>query len=163
MMSAYGQIARKQVLLNVAARALQMIVGGIFCLSGLLKITNHEVFLKALSGYDFLPKQLLDAVALVLPHAEVGLGILFIFSVKTRIVGMVLVAMLIIFSAAGALAHLRNGAVDCGCFPVAGTESGFGEAFLIRNGLLIVACLWVSFRLEGTTRRIHQSVKLQES
>ena len=87
---------------------------------------------------------------------------LFIFGVKLRPVGLTLVALLLIFSAAGAIAHWRGGAADCGCFPVAG-ESTFGEAFLIRNGFLILACLWVVFRFTGTTRKNHQSVPLQVS
>jgi uncharacterized membrane protein YphA (DoxX/SURF4 family) len=163
MMLAYRKVARKQAGLNLVAGSLRIIVGGIFCFSGLLKITNHEIFLKALVAYDFLPKLIIDVVALGLPQAEVGLGIMFIFGIKLRPVSLTLVALLIIFSAAGAIAHLRGGAADCGCFPVAGGESTFGEAFLIRNGLLILACLWVAFRFKGTPYKNHQPVQLQGS
>ena len=162
-MSANMQEMRKAAWLNLAARSLQMIVGGTFCFSGLLKIINHQSFLKALVAFDFLPKQLVDVVALVLPQAEIGLGILFIFSIKLRLVSFMLVALLIIFSAAGTMAHLRGGAGDCGCFPGAGGESAFGGAFLIRNGLMILACLWAPYRFAARHHKKHGCVQFQGS
>ena len=131
-------------LLKVAF-SLRVIIGATFSLSGFLKTVNHDEFVEALETYGFLSPRLIEAAALIAPYAEIGMGLMLAFGLKTSALSWLLAALLTILSAVGALASLRGNVVDCGCFPIAGRDEVMGAGFFIRNGVLIISCLWVGF------------------
>ena len=126
--------------------ALKGTVGVVFCASGLLKLVNHSEFVSALSSYGLLADGQVDLAAMVIPHEELIMGMLLAFGVKTKTVSSILFAKLIFFTLLTAIAMLKGRAVDCGCFPVEGAHDAGNIGYFVRNGLLILACLWIALR-----------------
>ena len=135
--------------LPALSTGLRAVIGATFCLSGLLKVVNHHEFEEALSGYGFLPAPVVDIVTLLLPHGEVCLGILLAFGVKARAISAIIAVMLVGFTSVGAVSLALGQNIDCGCFPVAGRKDPVGALFFVRNGLLVLGCLWIALRREG--------------
>lgn len=123
---------------------LRVIVGSTFTVSGLLKIAYQDEFVEALKSYQFIPEFGIDLAGLALPHIEIVLGLMLAFGIKTRAVSRIILLMLVIFSALGVIAILSGRAIDCGCFPVPGTSEPVGPGLLVRNGLMILSCLWIA-------------------
>ena len=65
--------------------AVRILLGLAFCVSGLLKTINHDLFAKALTDYSILPEMIVDAAALVLPPLETGLGLMTACGMKRMI------------------------------------------------------------------------------
>jgi len=124
--------------------ALRVIVGSTFTVSGLLKIAYQDEFVDAIKSYQFIPAFVIDLAGLALPHVEIVLGLLLAFGIKTRVVSRMILSLLLMFSAISVIAMLSGRTIDCGCFPVAGTSEPAGPGLLMRNALLILACLWIA-------------------
>jgi uncharacterized membrane protein YphA (DoxX/SURF4 family) len=122
---------------------VRVVIGATLCLSGLLKLVNHHEFEEALSGYGFLPGLVVEIVTLLLPQVEVCLGILLAFGVKEREISAFIAVMLVAFTSVGAVSWALGNRVDCGCFPVAGRMDPIGGLFFVRNGLLVIGCLYI--------------------
>jgi uncharacterized membrane protein YphA (DoxX/SURF4 family) len=135
-----------QARLQQFALALRVIIGWTFCISGLLKIVNRDLFVEALETYGLFSANLIEAASLIVPHVEMVLGLLLSFGIRTAMLSWIFAAQLIVFSGLGAIATLRGNAVDCGCFPVSGAKDVIGIDFFIRNGALFILCLWVGSR-----------------
>jgi uncharacterized membrane protein YphA (DoxX/SURF4 family) len=123
---------------------LRVIVGSTFAVSGILKTAYQDKFVEALRSYQFIPDFGIDLAALALPQIEIVLGLMLAFGIKTRAVSRMILLMLVIFSALGAAAIASGQAIDCGCFPVPGTSEPVGPSLLVRNGLMILSCLWIA-------------------
>ena len=123
--------------------ALRVIVGLVFCLSGLLKLLNQDEFVEALTSYEFFSEGVIDLASSMVPHAEVLLGILYTFGIRTKIVSWALVIGVVVFTSVGAAALIQGRLVDCGCFPIAGVKEPIGIGYFIRNGTLALSCLLI--------------------
>jgi uncharacterized membrane protein YphA (DoxX/SURF4 family) len=128
-------------LLQVLARVT---IGTIFCVSGCLKVININGFVESLTSYGLLPKSMIGVVALLLPHIELVLGLLFVFGIRTRLIAWILFFQLIAFTSFGFAAYIQGHAVDCGCFPVAGAKETIGFGFFLRNALLSTTCFLIA-------------------
>lgn len=142
-------------LMSIAAR---WVLGGLFLYMGLSKALHPVEFLKLVRQYDLLHDHfLLNLVASTLPWFEIFCGLLLLLGVAVRGASVMLVAMLVPFTAVvlqRALAIHEAGGLpfcaikfDCGC--------GAGEVYICRklteNALLTVLStaliFWRSHRL----------------
>lgn len=130
--------------LRLAKPVLRVLVGSMFVVSGLLKIAYPDAFAKALESHRVISSFGVEVAAVLLPQVEIILGLLLLFAIKTRVVSGLLILLLVMFSTVSVIAILSGRAMDCGCFPVAGATQSIGPGLLIRNGLLILCCLWVA-------------------
>jgi uncharacterized membrane protein YphA (DoxX/SURF4 family) len=125
-------------------------MGGLFIYMGLSKAVQPVEFLKLVREYDMVTNPyLLNAIAIGLPWFEVFCGVLLIAGVAVRGTALMLVLMLIPFTAlvldrALQIADAKSLAFcsvkfDCGC--------GAGEVYicskLIENALLTMSSLWL--------------------
>jgi hypothetical protein len=92
----------------------------------------------------------------VLPFVEIAVGLLFALGFKTKVTGRVIVFLLILFTIEASFAFALGSVVDCGCFPTEGGSEPIGVKFFVRNGLLILAALWVT---EGQSKPSSDSIK----
>ncbi len=146
-----GRTSRLAPLTIVLARWL---VGGLFIYMGLSKALHPEVFLKFVRQYDVIQTPfLLNLVGAALPWFEVFCGVLLVLGVAVRGSALLLVVMLVPFTAlvlqhALALHSAGNIAFcaikfDCGC--------GTGEVNICRKlaenaGLLLLSVMLVARR-----------------
>lgn len=135
---------------------VRLIIGGIFFISGLLKVIHPEEFRKTLSTHRLFSTGTIHLISLVLPYFEIALGLLFALGFRTRVTGRIITGLLILFTIEGAFAFALGNAVDCGCFPTDSGGESIGVKFFVRNGLLILASLWIT---EGHSKSSFDSDK----
>lgn len=135
---------------------VRLIIGGIFFISGLLKVIHPEEFRKTLLTHKLFSAGTIHLISLVLPYLEIALGVLFALGFKTKVTGRIIIGLLILFTIEGAFAFALGNAVDCGCFPTDSGGESIGVKFFIRNGLLILSSLWVT---EGQSKPSFDSDK----
>ena len=155
----YLAVSRSSVkhLLMVIVR---LIIGGTFFISGLLKVIHPEQFRKTLSTHGLFSTETIHLISLVLPYVEIAVGLLFALGFRTKVTGRIIIGLLILFTIEGWFAYALGNAVDCGCFPTDGGGERIGISFFVRNGLLILSCLWVT---EGQSKPSIDSALPQKS
>lgn len=105
---------------GVLLLAARWLVAGMFLRSGLAKAVGIAEFRSAVANYRLLPPELVTAVAVLLPFAEIGAAALLAAGVFTMVVGAALAVLLIGFALAIAINLARGRVFDCGC---AGSEA----------------------------------------
>lgn len=148
---------RRRVVTESLAVLARWAVGGLLIYMGLVKALQPVGFLKLVRQYDLVEQPfLLNSIAALLPWFETFCGLLLLLGVAVRGTALLLLAMLLPFTALvlkRALALHAASTVafcairfDCGC--------GLGEVYichkLVENGLLMLICLWL---LAGRGRR----------
>ncbi|MBS0656679.1 MAG: hypothetical protein JSR82_00365 [Verrucomicrobia bacterium] len=95
---------------------LSMLVLGVFFVaSGVGKVVDVPGFIEVLKAYG-LSGGLVPFLALVVPPAEVLLGLALLTGHASRGIGLLCLLLLIGFTAAFAYAYFGKGVTDCGCF-----------------------------------------------
>lgn len=123
-----------------------IIAGLLFLLSGLGKIGNVIYFQNLIMEYGL---SYLNILAPFIILAEILIGILLIFNIKTKIVSICAICLLLIFTGAFTYAWLANGITDCGCFGNYMPVPSSPLITYIRNIVLLVLLGIVYFRGTG--------------
>jgi len=137
---------------DIAALAARWVLGVLFIYMGLSKVLHPVEFLKLVRQYNVTDQHLLlNLISAGLPWFEIFCGLLLVLGIAVRGAALLLVAMLIPFTAlilqrALGIHEAQRIAFcaikfDCGC--------GAGEVLicrkLIENTLLTIAAAWLMF------------------
>lgn len=129
----------------------QIALGLFFIVAALPKIADPPGFAHMVYNYKMLPGPLVNAMALVLPWAELLMGLALVAGIWRKTAAALVGALLVVFIAAISVNLLRGNAIDCGCFDVTAAnltrEERFrdmwmvilrdvGMLFLVAQGLL---------------------------
>ncbi len=148
----------RRALLDAAGVLARWLIGGLFIYMGLKKALDPVAFLKLVRQYEMTTSPLvLNSIAATLPWFETFCGLLLVAGVAVRGTALMLLAMLVPFTAVvwhralgiAAAKALPFCAVkfDCGC--------GMGEVFicskLAENIALILLAAWM---LRGSGRKL---------
>ena len=118
-------------------------LGGVLFVAGYLKAGSPDKSQMAVRAYEVLPISLANPIGLVLPYAEVGLGLLLILGVYIRVSAVLGGAIMVVFIAAISQAWARGLTIDCGCFggggQVAANETKYLSEILRDSGLVLLA------------------------
>lgn len=122
----------------------RVILGFVFIIAGIEKISDPNSFAQNISNYRMLPIFSLNFVAIVLPWLEVISGILLIYGLSVKDNSAIIGGLLIIFNVMVFIAMIRGLDIDCGCF---GTSDGQKVGFLklFENFGLILLSLHIIF------------------
>jgi uncharacterized membrane protein YphA (DoxX/SURF4 family) len=135
--------------------ACRVVVGCIFVLAAVTKLTNPGSFAATLLAYSVLPVAAVRPLALTLPWVELLVGGYLLVGLFTRAAAWGAIALLVVFSAAIAQALARGLSLDhCGCFGdiaaavpalslVLGGESA-GAGDLLRDAIFALLALAVA-------------------
>lgn len=127
----------------------RLVLGGVFLVAGLLKVTTPEAMAKSTQAYQLLPHDLAAYVGYALPTIEIILGLLLVLGLFTRVAAVLTSLLLVAFIVGIAQARARGLTIDCGCFGGGGTVSAEDTNYLPRilEDLGLLACaLWLSRR-----------------
>lgn len=116
----------------------------ILLFTGITKILDPLPLINTLKLIQFLEENLVVLIATLLPLLEMGLGLLMVLKVKPKITlsaVTILFAAFFLFSIYGTIAGLEG---DCGCYGSA-VKSEFGIKMIIRNFILVILSLYISF------------------
>ncbi|MBK8594424.1 MAG: DoxX family membrane protein [Holophagales bacterium] len=105
----------------------QIALGLFFVVAALPKIADPPSFAHMIYNYRLLPGQLVNVSALVMPWAELLMGLALICGIWRRAAATLVGALLVVFIIAISVNLLRGNAIDCGCFDVAAAGRSVAE------------------------------------
>lgn len=117
----------------------------VFILSGLDKINDLASFAQSIENYRILPLYSINIIAIIVPWIELVTGGLLLLGFYIKENSTLILALLLVFTAAIISAVLRDLDIDCGC---SGTFDGqkVGMLKIIENtALMIVSFLSIRF------------------
>ncbi|MFP4528303.1 MAG: DoxX family protein [Candidatus Kapaibacterium sp.] len=116
----------------------RLIAGGMFILTGWVKIADPHGFADEIANYGILSGPLLNLSAIILPWLELIVGIFFIAGLRIRANTLIIGGLLVVFIAAVASAWARGLNIDCGCYSDIATQKVGIEKLLENTGLLLL-------------------------
>ena len=132
---ATGQNTGTYRVIELAAR---IVVGLVFLLYGLDKITHPDDFARAIANYRLLPEALVNVVAVTLPWVECVCGMLLLAGQWVRSAALVSAFLLGVFVVAVSITLARGLDIACGCLDAdAGRKVGL--KLLVEDLLLLAA------------------------
>ena len=131
----------------VAALLLRCGLATLFIVAGVLKMRDPARFALEISNYQLLTFGT-AVLAVVLPATEIvaAVGLVFLPRMWRQASALLIIAMVVMFTAAVGLAYFRGINIDCGCF--GGAEGPITGWTLMRNFGLLFAAICV-FLLEN--------------
>ena len=140
----------------------RLVLGGVLFIAGYLKVGTPDKSQMAVRAYEVLPISLANLIGLLLPYVEIGIGLLLILGVYTRISAALGGAIMVVFIVAIAQAWARGLTIDCGCFggggQVAASETKYLSEIIRDTGLVLLALYLI--RYPKTKFSIDKSPKL---
>jgi uncharacterized membrane protein YphA (DoxX/SURF4 family) len=135
-------VSRAHVL-DLVGTLARLGLAAVWLVSGTLKAIDLDQTVVAVRAYDVLPRATVDVVAAVLPFLEIGLGLLLLLGIGTRLVAVVSGVLLLVFIAGVTQAWARGLSIDCGCFGGGGAvdpgQTAYGRELLRDAGFLLLA------------------------
>ena len=101
--------------------AARLTLGGVLLVAGFLKYDEVDKSQMAVRAYEMLPIALANFIGIVLPFAEIGMGLLLILGAVTRITAALSTLLMVVFVIGISQAWARGLSIDCGCFGGGGT------------------------------------------
>jgi len=125
-----------------------ILIGAVFLRSGLFHISNPYLFLSAIYDYELVGMLVGEAIAILLPFAELLLAMCLICRVMFRASLLLGGMLLTIFSIAQLAALCRGLRIACGCFQSQENDviTISSLAFTIALSIVAVACCFWSLR-----------------
>ena len=143
------ETSRRQLLpwLGTAARVL---LGVVWVWAAVAKMGDPAASVRAVRAYELLPEWLAKGVGYGLPFLEIGLAVLLIAGLATRLAAVLSSTLLVVFLVGIISAAARGLQIECGCFGGggqlgAGQSTAYTGEILRDAGLLVVSLflIWV--------------------
>jgi uncharacterized membrane protein YphA (DoxX/SURF4 family) len=132
--------------LGLAARLL---VGCVWLVAGVLKLPDPEQSVRAVRAYRLLPEAVVPAVGYGLPILEIGVGLLLVAGLATRVAGVISAVLFLLFVVGIASAWARGLQIDCGCFGGGGFDANASEQYpweIARDSVLLALSAYLVAR-----------------
>ena len=126
-------------------RLARLGLGALFVFAALAKIGNLQVFATQIQHFEMLPIATTHVLAMTLPWMELVAGLALILNIQARAGAFIVLAMMVVFTVAVAVAAARGLTIDCGCFGSADPKP-VGWLKVLENCGLTAASLIASLR-----------------
>ncbi len=141
---------------------LRIIVGGIFLISGLAKISDPVRFVLTLREFDIFPEIIVPFTAIYMPWLEFIIGLCIILGILHRASSFMLACLIFIFTIAIISVIIRGMEIDCGCFGLLADILKIPDMAdmkaVIRNMLFIGMSLYI-FKTQKTLFSLENYLK----
>lgn len=118
-------------------------LAAVWLVSGGIKVSDLNQTYVAVQAYDLLPHGVVSVVAAAVPFLELGLGVLLLVGLGTRLVAVLSAVVLLAFIGAVAQSWARGLTIDCGCFggggQVAAGQTRYPQEIARDVGFLLLA------------------------
>jgi len=122
-------------------RGAQIAVGLVFLAAALPKIGDPGSFALSVHYFRIVPLAIENLIAVSLPWVELVAGLALVLGIRAREGGVIVTAMMAVFTVAVASALARGLDFECGCFGTGdGARVGAGKLFE-NTGLLLLAAI----------------------
>jgi len=128
---------------------LRLLLGGVLIYAGVLKMLDAQSFADSIAGFQLVPHELINLVALSLPAFEIFLGLALVLGIRAKDAALTMACLFAVFIFVLAQAMVRGIEADCGCF---GGGTSWLESLspkvqawfvLLRALALCLAALWL--------------------
>lgn len=119
----------------------RLIVGTLFIIVGVAKITDPQLFAKEIANYRFLPEFMINTVAITLPWIELISGLLLILGIRLRANAAIITILLFVFNIMVAIAWARGLDINCGCYSHIAQETVGLKKILENTGFMALSIL----------------------
>lgn len=125
----------------------RLVLGVVLIYAGAVKVGKPLTSQRAVQAFEVLPHELAGWIGLILPFAEIVLGVLLVLGLFTRVMGALGALLMLVFVVGIAQAWARGLTIDCGCFggggQVAAAETKYPQDIARDLGLALCgAWLW---------------------
>ncbi len=148
---------------SVVSFFFRVIMGGIFLVSGLAKISDPYRFILTMREFRLFPEVIVPFTAVYLPWLEFVVGLFILLGLMHRSSALILLCLNMIFTAAIVSVMVRGIDVDCGCFGLLADMLGMPDMAdykaVVRNIVFILMNVQImtarksALSLEGYLRR----------
>ena len=128
-------------------RLLRLALGCVFIYASIDKIRQPDMFAQVIYNYKLLPDSMVNLFSLVLPWAEVVIGVFLILGVYEWVSLTLFNALLIVFMGALAISLIRGLDISCGCFSTDPNAEKVSWFTLFRDSLVLIPSLSAYFLL----------------
>jgi len=132
---------------KILENLIRLGIGGMFIFASVYKIEDPHKFAVLIAQYQFLPHNLVNLWALILPQFEFWFGLALIVTPFVKESVLVILVMFASFIIALVWALALDLGITCGCFQIDGAQSK-GEAWtaLVRDLILLGPTAWLLTR-----------------
>lgn len=125
----------------------RLLLGGLFVLAAVLKVSSPMQFAEAIAGFKIVPAHLVGVVTFVIPWTELVAGAMLLLGWWSRAAALVISALLLSFIAGVISVIIRGIDTKCSCFGDLEWPCGAGVGWcqVIRN-LVMLAMAGVVLR-----------------
>jgi uncharacterized membrane protein YphA (DoxX/SURF4 family) len=109
--------------------AFRVILGSIFIIAGVTKLSNQAQFVALVVTYGLLPEALAQFYATVLPWLEMAIGVWLIMGLLLRLAAGISILVIVSFIVANGIGLYSGLTDECGCF---------GQAFVLSTSQSVV-------------------------
>ena len=145
----FSRLSKRELALDWLGLLARLALGGVLVVAGALKIPTPYKAAAAMRAYELLPNSLASVFGYILPWFEVGLGLLLILGVATRLSGLIGALLMLLFIGAISSAWARGLSIDCGCLGGGGEidpkETKYLEE-IVRDIALALSGFYLYFR-----------------
>lgn len=143
---------------SVLLLVVRLVLAGVFLYAAWMKLKDRgavQSFAESIVGYDIIPLDRAEHLAVlasfVFPWAEALVGVALVLGAKSRAAGLLLSAMLALFTGAILSAIASGKEPSCGCFGDLSWPCGnpVGWCHVLRNGVLLLLALLIAWRGGG--------------
>ena len=140
--------APRRALLPWLGTAARLLLGVVWAWAAVAKMGDPAASVRAVRAYELLPEWLAKGVGYGLPFLEIGLAVLLIAGLATRLAAVLSATLLVVFLAGIISAAARGLQIECGCFGGggqlgAGRSTAYTGEILRDAGLLLVSLFLV--------------------
>ena len=126
-------------------------LAAVFLTSGTVKALDPRETLVAVRGYQLFSSSVASVIASVLPFLEIGLGLLLLVGMATRLAAILGAMLLLAFIAGVISAAARGLSIDCGCFGGGGQVTTGATTYtleILRDVGFLAMAGWLIWRSE---------------
>lgn len=144
--------------LRAVETLLRIGLGGMFIFASVFKIASPKEFAILVAQYQFLPHDLVNPFALLMPQLEFWAGLGLIFTPYVRENASLIFLMFLSFIIALVYALWHDLGIICGCFAIEGAQDK-SETWtsLIRDLILLGPNVWLITRPRRTLWQVWKS------
>jgi uncharacterized membrane protein YphA (DoxX/SURF4 family) len=127
----------------------RLVVGGVWLVAGLLKVTDGASSVRAVRAYRLLPEAIVPTVGHALPALEIVIGLALVAGALTRAAGIASSLLMAAFIIGIASAWARGLQIECGCFGGGGFDADATSKYpweIARDAGLLLLSMWLVWR-----------------
>jgi len=117
----------------ITLAVIRIIIGGLFVISSVTKITNPQKFADSMSAYQLVPEVIIPPFSILIPWLQFICGIFLILDIFVQSSALILCGLLAVYTLAISIDFIRGIQIDCGCFDLLGLDDKIGLRAIIRD------------------------------